>query len=120
MGEHNTQKILNSNETRITVAIAELIISEGLYFNLAQKPRFNKVLYLAKNVSKCYQPPNRKLISEDLLYVIHDQNMESNLSFILKESDIFVFLFLYDGDTISRIPLLNIFVSGTIIPVAIL
>ena len=75
---------MTSNETHITVAIADLIIYEGLSFNLSQKPRFKKVLELARTVSKCYQPPNRNLISKDLLYVIHDQNMERNLSLIEK------------------------------------
>ena len=99
-------------ETRLTVAIADLIISEGLSFNLAQKPRFKKVLELAKYASKCYQSPNRKRISKDLLDVIHDQNMEKNLSLIEKESEIFGLLFLGDGATISKVPLLNILVSG--------
>ena len=94
MGDNNTQKMMTSNETRLTVAIADLIISEGLSFNLSQKPRFKKVLELARTVSKCYQPPNRKLISKDLLDVIHDQNMERNLSLIEKESEIFGLLFL--------------------------
>ena len=105
---------MNSNETRLTVAIADLIISEVLSFNLSQKPRLKKVLELAITVSKSYQSPNRNLISKDLLDVIHDQNMESNLSLIEKESDIFGFLFLGDGATISRAPLLNILVSGKI------
>ena len=84
MGNNNTQKITTSNETRLTVEIADLIISEGLSFNISQKPRFKKVLDLERTVSKSYQPPNIKLISKDLLDVIHDQNMESNLSLILK------------------------------------
>ena len=114
MGDNNTQKMRTSNETRLTVAIANLIISEGLSFNLSQKPRFKKVMELAITVSKCYQPPNIKLISKDLLDVIHDQNMERNLNLIEKESDIFGLLFLGDGATISRVPLLNILVSGKI------
>ena len=114
MGENNTQNMMTSNETRLTVAIADLIISEGFSFNLSQKPRFEKVLELARTVSKCYQPPNRKLISKDLLDVIHDQNMEKNLSLIKKDSEIFGLLFLGDGATISRVPLLNILVSGKI------
>ena len=57
---------MTSNETRLKVAIIALIISEGLYFNLAQKPMFKKVLDLAKNVSKMYQPPNIKLIYKDI------------------------------------------------------
>ena len=78
------------------------------------------MLDLARTVSKCYQPPNRKLISKDLLDVIHDQNMERNLSLIKKESDNFGLLFLDDGDKIYRIPLFKILISGKNIPVAIL
>ena len=76
---------MTSNDTRLTVPIADRIISEGLSFNLSQKPRFKKVLDLSRNVSKCYQPPNRKLISKDHLGVIHDQNMEWDLSLIEKK-----------------------------------
>ena len=43
-GDNNTQKMMTSNETRLKFAIADLIISEGLYFNISQKPRFKKVL----------------------------------------------------------------------------
>ena len=50
MGDNNTQKMMTSNETRLTVAIADIIISEGLSFNLSQKPRFKKVLELARTV----------------------------------------------------------------------
>ena len=102
------------------VAIADLIISEGLSFNLSQKPRFNKVLELARYASKCYQTPNRKLISKDLLDVIHDQNMEKKLSLIEKESEIFGLLFLGDGATISRVPIFKILFSGKNLPVALL
>ena len=84
MGDNNTQKMMTSNETHLTVAIADLIISEGLSFNLYQKPRFKKVLELESTVSKFYQPPNRKLISKDILDVNHDQNMERNLILIEK------------------------------------
>ena len=105
---------MTSNETRLTVAISDLIISEGLYLNLSHKPRFNKVLELERTVSKCYQPPNRNLISKDILDVIHGQNTKKNLSLTEKESDIFVLLFLGDGVTIFRIPLLNILVSEKI------
>ena len=56
MGDHNTQKNITSNETRLTASIAYLIISEGLYFNLDQKPRFKKVLDLARTLSKGINP----------------------------------------------------------------
>ena len=114
MGDNNTQKMMTSNETRLTVSTTDLIIYGGLSFNISQIPRFKNVLDLSRTVSKCYQLPNRKLISKDLLDLIHDQNMERNLSLIKKESDIFGLLFVGDCATISRIPLLNIFVSGKI------
>ena len=119
MGDHNTQKIITSNETRLTVAITDLITFEDLSFNLSQQPRFKKVIYLERNVSKCYQLPNRNIISKDLLGEIHDQNMESNLSLIKEESDIFRLLFICDGATISSILLLNILVSGVNPPLAV-
>ena len=78
------------------------------------------MLYFARSVSKIYQSLNIKLISKDIFDVIHDQNMERNLSLIKKESDIFGFLFLGDGATISRVPLLNILVLGKNLPVAVL
>ena len=61
--------------TRLTLAITDLNISEGLSFNLAQKYRFKKVLALAINVSKDYQPPNRMITPKYILDIIHDQNM---------------------------------------------
>ena len=89
MGDNNTQKIMTSNETHITVAIAHLIIYEGFSFNISQKPRFNKVLDLEITVSNSYQTPNRNLISKDILDVIHDHNMERKLS-LIKKSQIFL------------------------------
>ena len=60
MGDNNTQKMMTFNETRLTVEISDLIISEGLSFNISQKPRFKKVLELARTVSKCYQSSKQK------------------------------------------------------------
>ena len=88
--DDNTQKKSTSNETHIMVAIDDLIIFEGLYFNPYQKPRFKKVLYLAINVPKRYQPPTRMLISKDILDVIHDQIIERNFCLIKTESDLFI------------------------------
>ena len=50
MGDNNTQKTMTYNETRLTIAITDINISEGLSFNLYQKPRFKKVLDLSRTV----------------------------------------------------------------------
>ena len=60
------------------------------------------------------------MISKDIFDVIYDQKMESKLSMIKKESDIFGLLFLGDSATISIITLLNTLVSGGNTPVALL
>ena len=75
---------------------------------------------MARNASKGYNHPNIKLIAKDLLDVIHDQNMQRNLSMIKKESDIVGLFFLSDGATISRTTLLKILVSGKNLPVSAL
>ena len=72
------------------------------------------------NNFKTYIPHNRKLISKELLDVIHEQNVKRNLAMIKKEADIFGLLFLGDGATISRCPLLNILTSAKNIPVSVL
>ena len=115
----NDQKLITSNDTRLTIAIADLIISEDLTFNLDQKSIFKKVMELSRNVLKTYILPNRKLISKELLDVIHEQNKKRNLAMIKKEADIFGLLFLGYGATISRCPFLNILDSVKNIPVAV-
>ena len=108
MCDNNTQKMMNSNDTCLTVSIYDLIISEGISFKISQKTRFKNVLDLERTVPKSYNPPNRKPISKYPLAVAHDRYIERNLSLIQKDSDIFGLLFLGDSATITIIPILNI------------
>ena len=66
----------------------------------------------SRNVSKTYIPPNRNLISKEILDIIHKENTKRNLAMIKKEAEIFGLLFLGDGAIISICPLLNILYSG--------
>ena len=75
---------------------------------------------MSRSVAKTYISPNRKLISKELLDVIHEQNMKRILAMIKKEADIFGLLFLGDGGTISICPLLNILAYAKNTPVAVL
>ena len=75
---------------------------------------------LSRNVSNTYITPNRKLISKELLDVIHKQNTKRNLANIKKEAEMCRLLFLGDGDTISVCLLLNILASGKNITVDVL
>ena len=42
----NSQKLITSNDTCLTIAISDLIVSEGLTFNLSQELIFKKALEL--------------------------------------------------------------------------
>ena len=88
------QNILSSSETHLSVVISNLIIYEILSFYIAQTPSFSKVLDLVRNVSKCYNPPNSKIVSKDLLDVIHDQNTKRKLTMIKKRQMYLDFYFL--------------------------
>ena len=111
---------MTSNETRLTLAIASLIIPGGISFNIYQKLTFQKVLNLARNMSKDYQPANRNILSMDILDTINDQKMERSLSLIKRRDRYFGLLFLGDNDTISKITLLNILGPGKNLIVAVL
>ena len=56
-----------SNKTRLTVAITDLIISEGISLKISQKPRLKKMFDLEITASKSYQPPNRNIVSKVFL-----------------------------------------------------
>ena len=62
-------KHTENGDLRLILAITNLIISEGLSFNLALKPRFKKVLDLEINVPKGYQPPSRNLIYQKIFWM---------------------------------------------------
>ena len=68
----NSQKLITSNEAYLPVAIADLIISQGLSFDISQKPIFMRVLESARNISKDFITPNRMFISKELLDVINE------------------------------------------------
>ena len=114
MGDHNTQKIITSNETHLIVKIYDLVISEGLYFNLSQKHRFKKVIDLAINAQKVVNLQTEQLYPRIFCMQLMIITWKVNLILIKIESDISVLLFIGYDATIYRTTLLNILVSGKI------
>ena len=47
------------------IDITDIIISEGLSFNIAQKPKFKKVLGLSRNVSNTYSSQKKYHIQKN-------------------------------------------------------
>ena len=54
MGDYNTQKMINSNETHLTVEISYLIISEGLSFNIEFSFHSKKIHISSKGKSNTW------------------------------------------------------------------
>lgn len=107
-------------ESSLTVAIANFILCCGLPFSLANHPLFLEVLRLAKNASKHYVPPNRKLIAGNVMDLCYGALQTRQKENLLKEANIFGLSFYGDGATIHKLPLLNILASGIHEPVAVL
>ena len=70
--DHNFHKPTTSNKNLLTDAIAGLISSEGLSYNIFQKYRLKKLLKMARNISNTHNRSNRKHIYTELLYVLHE------------------------------------------------
>ena len=64
--------MFSPNDTRLTVAIYDLIIYEGLDLNLALKTWFKKLLDLEIIIPKGYNPTNRKIVYNYPLDFIYD------------------------------------------------
>lgn len=91
----------------LTAAISDWAHAEGLPFNIAESARFQSVLTKARLVGDDYTPPNRKLISGDMLTLNHSKIMEKNTKDFKKHISTFGALAMGDGATIAKMPLVN-------------
>jgi len=100
--------IRRSNNTRLQMAIADMIHSDGLSFSFAGSKRFRTVLTLAKTVGQDFNVPSRNQISNDLLDLNFQSCWEANRDALLANASVFGLSFLGDGATIGRLPFINI------------
>lgn len=107
-------------ETKLTMAIADMIHSCGLSFSLGSEPKFRLVLQIAKTVSSGYIPPQRKDIGGKLLDLNYDTYMKRNMEKLLQDIDTFGVCFYGDGATVKKMPLINVLASGAHLPVFVL
>jgi len=114
---NNNQKEYVCCEEKVDVAIANLIISKGLPFSLAEDVLFQQVINVARNAPVNYQPPSRDKISGEFLEMLHNQYVEKCHE-KLKINVMFNGLSIMgDGATIKKSPLMNYLVSSPECPV---
>ena len=68
-GNKNLPKLINHNQAHLTVEIADLIVYEGLSFNIYRKHKFMKVLELER-FFKMLHSSKQNMISKHLLDII--------------------------------------------------
>ena len=109
-----------SAETRLTMAIADMIHSLGLPFALSSDKKFRLVLQLARAAGSSYQPPGRNAVAGDLLDLNYEQYLIKNINLLKKDADVFGLTYFGDGATVKKMPLINILASGVHRPVVVL
>lgn len=109
-----------SATARLTMAIADFVHANGLSFSIVEKPRFEKMLSLARFVGGNYKLPSRKAVSGELLDLNYRKYLERNKEELMKEADVFGLSFMGDGATVKRMPLVNILCSGKNAPASVL
>ena len=107
---HDGQNV--SLDSKLTMAIADMIHSCGLPFSLSSNLKFRKVLHLSRNVPSTYRPPGRNQVSGELLDINYESYMERNKKKLTEDIEIFGLTFYGDGATVRKMPLINILASG--------
>ena len=98
--------------TKLTMAIADLIHACGLPFTLSSDPRFKHMLQLARFVGSDYKPPNRNAVSGPLLEANHAEYKKRNIALAKLESGTYGLSMFGDGATVRKMPLINILLAG--------
>jgi len=94
-----------SEESKLTVAIADLIHSHGLPFTIADDPKFRKILFHAKSVDLLnYVLPNQNQVAGELLDLNHAQYMDRNTDELLQECDAFGLTLFGDVTMVKKFP----------------
>lgn len=107
-------------ESKLTMAIADLIHLCGLPFSLVSHHKFQRVLTHAKTVSKNYVPPGRNKVGGELLDLNYELYKTKMIDMLKKEADIYGITFFGDGATVKKAPMINILASSVHLPVGCL
>ena len=117
---HSNASIYSGNESRLTMAIADFIYSEGLPFSICECPRFKQIIQLSKGVRASYEPPKREAVRTSLLQLSWENNKKRTREKLLREAEVFGISFLGDGATLKKMPLVNFLASGVHQPASVL
>ena len=89
------------------VAIADLIHSNLYKFGLAEDPKFQRVLDIARRLPPTYKPPSAYHVGDILLDKLYDVKWMQETQSLLKDSHTFGASVCGDGATQKTVPMIN-------------
>jgi len=114
--QYNQRDIRVSNNSKLTMAIADFFHCNNVPDSVVEDPRFKRMIQLAKCVGSDYKFPNRKQIGGDLLDLNYKNTYGKNKEAILREALTFGMAWEGDGATIHRMPLMNVLCTTGVCP----
>ena len=105
---------------KLDVALANMVHSKGLDFNLPQDALMKRVLDIARTCPDKYTPPDRNRIVNDLLDHMYDTAMNENLDKAVDEGDEFGLIAYGNLATIVKHACVNFLVSSANNPFGIM
>ena len=112
--------IRQSNNASVEMAIADFFHSQNIPDAVVETPEFKRLVRQCRLVDNNFVIPNKKKIGGELLDINFANITAINKANLLKESAVFGVVFIGDGATIHRMPLLNILaMSGSTPPLTV-
>jgi len=97
---------------KMDVALATLVHSKGLSFNLPEDPLFANVISIARTLGERYKPPGKDKVAGVLLNEIHNTENTENLDTIVDEARIYGVVGYGDLATIDKYAFVNFLAAG--------
>ena len=97
-----------SCNARAEMAIADFFHSDGVAFSLVESPRFHQMCQALRYVGNDFKVPSRFKLGGELLDINFETCHQRNIVDLMKDGFIFGVIWLGDGATINRLPLINV------------
>ena len=113
---YSQQDIRATNNARLEMAIADFFHCCNVPDSVVEDPRFNRIIQLARCVGSDFKIPNRKKIGGDLLNLNYKNTFSKNKTAIMSQALQFGMVWLGDGATIHKMPLINVICMTGVCP----
>ena len=112
--------IRKSHNAIVEMAIADFFHCENIPDAVAESSRFKRLVKVCRHVGDDFVIPNCKKNGGELLDINYDNTYNLNKAELIREARVFGFVWMGDGATIHKMPLMNILaLNGTTPPMTV-